>query len=143
MNSFYEFCNTKPILIKVFSFFLLSLNTPLDFIPCIYFQEWNDIPLIVFLWFWYCATAAKSLQSCLILWGDSKLSKMAWSGSLTARFVNNYVTAEITYSTAHAHHEILPWSQAALCHKPVSFTTKAVAAMALGLHWSGIMVIWG
>ena len=40
---------------------------------------------------------------------------MGWSGSLapqplalTPRFVNNeYVTAEITYSTAHVHHEVL------------------------------------
>ena len=38
---------------------------------------------------------------------------MAYPGSLASRFVNNdYVTAEIIYSTAHAHHEVLDWSQA-------------------------------
>ena len=37
---------------------------------------------------------------------------MAYSGSLTPSFVNNdCVTAEITYSTAHALHEVLTWSQ--------------------------------
>ena len=37
---------------------------------------------------------------------------MAYSGSLTPSFVNNdHVTAEITYSTAHALHEVLTWSQ--------------------------------
>ena len=39
--------------------------------------------------------------------GNSKLAKMAWSGSLTLTFVprfinNDYVTAEITYSL-HMH----------------------------------------
>ena len=48
---------------------------------------------------------------------------MALSGSLTLRplilaprFVNNvYVTAEITYNTAHARPEVLAWSRATLC----------------------------
>ena len=36
------------------------------------------------------------------LWCESKLVKMVCSGPLTPRFANNdYVTAEITYSTAH------------------------------------------
>ena len=43
-----------------------------------------------------------------------------WSGSLAPcplalapHFVNNdYITAEITYSTAHAHREVLAWPQA-------------------------------
>lgn len=40
--------------------------------------------------------------------GDSKLAKMACSGSLVPCFVNNdRVTAEITYCTAHAPHEVL------------------------------------
>ena len=47
-----------------------------------------------------------------------KLAKMVWSGSLDPQplalapcFVDNdYVTAEITYSTAQAHHEVLAWS---------------------------------
>ena len=44
--------------------------------------------------------------------GESKLAKMECSGSLTPRFVNkDYVTAEITYSTAQAHHEVLAWLQ--------------------------------
>ena len=50
------------------------------------------------------------------LWGDSKLAKMAYPGSLASRFVNNdYVTAEIIYSTAPMHHEVLTWSRATLC----------------------------
>ena len=51
--------------------------------------------------------------------GKSKLAKMAWSGSFAplpltfaARFVNNdYVTAETTYSPAHARHEVLAGSR--------------------------------
>ena len=43
---------------------------------------------------------------------------MAWSGSLAPWpltlapcFVNNdYVTAEVTYSTAYARHEVLAWT---------------------------------
>ena len=34
---------------------------------------------------------------------------MALSGSLAPLFVNDCVTAEITYSTAHACHEVLAW----------------------------------
>ena len=45
---------------------------------------------------------------------------MAWSGSLNPYslalafcFINNdHVTAEITYSTAHARHEVLTWPRA-------------------------------
>ena len=50
------------------------------------------------------------------LWGESRLAKMAYSGSLASRFVNNdYVTAEIIYSTAHMRHKVLAWSRATLC----------------------------
>lgn len=43
---------------------------------------------------------------------ESKLAKMVCSGSLSPCFVNNeYVTAEIIYSIAHACHEVLTWSQ--------------------------------
>ena len=57
---------------------------------------------------------------------------------LAPRFVNNvYVTAEISCSTVHARHEVLAWSQGVLC----LFARKAVAAPALGLPWSGIMVM--
>ena len=49
--------------------------------------------------------------------GKCKLAKMAWSGSLAPcplalapHFVNNdYVTAEIAYSTEHVHHEVFTW----------------------------------
>lgn len=59
---------------------------------------------------------------------------------LAPRFVNNvYVTAEISCSTVHARHEVLAWSQGVLC----LFARKAVAAPALGLPWSGIMVMRG
>ena len=41
------------------------------------------------------------------LWGENKLAKMAWSGSLPPRSINNdYVTTEIIYSTTHACHEV-------------------------------------
>ena len=41
------------------------------------------------------------------LWGENKLAKMAWSGSLPPCSINNdYVTTEIIYSTAHACHEV-------------------------------------
>ena len=47
--------------------------------------------------------------------GESKLAKMACSGSLTPRFVNdNHVTVEIIYNTAHARHKVLTRSQANL-----------------------------
>ena len=40
--------------------------------------------------------------------GESKLAKMACSGSLAPHCVNNdYVTAAMIYSTAHARHELL------------------------------------
>ena len=49
-----------------------------------------------------------------LLWGDSKLAKMACSGSLAPHFVNNdYVTAEIPYSTLH--HELFVCSHATWC----------------------------
>ena len=54
------------------------------------------------------------------LWGDSKLAKMAYPGSLASRFVNNdYVTAEIICSTAYVCHEVLTWLWATLCGTPV------------------------
>ena len=50
------------------------------------------------------------------LCGESKLAKMACSGSLAPHFVNNdYVAGEIIYSTVHACHEVLAWSQVTLC----------------------------
>lgn len=58
---------------------------------------------------------------------ESKLAKMAQSGSLTplplARascFVNNdCITAEMTYSITHVHHKALAWSQATVYGMPV------------------------
>ena len=58
--------------------------------------------------------------SHLVLLGKSKLANMTWSVSLTPwpltlapHFVNNdYVTAEITYSTVHVHHNVLIRPQA-------------------------------
>ena len=44
---------------------------------------------------------------------------MACSGSLTPCFVNNYITAEIIYSTVHVHHEVLAWSWVTLCGRDV------------------------
>ena len=45
---------------------------------------------------------------------------MGCSGSLAPHFINNdYLTAEIIYSTAQAHHEVLAWLWATLCGTPV------------------------
>ena len=50
------------------------------------------------------------------LWGESKLAKMACSGSVATCFINNdHVRAEIIYSTAHVCQELLAWSRATLC----------------------------
>ena len=47
-----------------------------------------------------------------LLWGESKLAKMACLGSLTPCFLNiDCVTVEIIYSTEHACHKVLTWSQ--------------------------------
>ena len=44
------------------------------------------------------------------MWEESKLTKMVCSGSLTPPSVNNdFVRAEIVYSTAHAHHISCPY----------------------------------
>ena len=58
-------------------------------------------------------------------------------------FVNNdYVTAEIIYSTACASHEVPAWSQVTgrgcSC---VSFTVRVLAAAEPGLRWSGTVVL--
>ena len=43
--------------------------------------------------------------------GRDQISQMARSGSLAPRFVDNeYLTAEIIYSTVHVYHEVLTWS---------------------------------
>ena len=80
------------------------------------------------------------------LWGQSKWAKVACSGSLAACFVNNdYVTAEIIYSTAHvchefcltaeitystayAHHKVLTWSWVTLSYRHIwALPKKAMA----------------
>ena len=62
------------------------------------------------------------------LWGERKLAKIACSGSLAPPFVDNdYVTAEITYSTVHPHQEVLAWSRATLCYAHVSVQFSSVA----------------
>ena len=78
---------------------------------------------------------------CMNLQGERILAKMAHSGALTPCFVNNdYVTVEINHSTAHARPEVLSWSWAGQ-HAPVSFTAKALAAAALGRHWSDTIIM--
>ena len=50
------------------------------------------------------------------MWGESKLAKMALSGSLIPCFVkNDYERAEIIYRTMHAHHELLACSWVTVC----------------------------
>ena len=58
------------------------------------------------------------------MWGKSILAKMALSGSLAPLFVNDCVTAEITYSTVHAHQAVLAWSQATLCYREIKAPPK-------------------
>ena len=82
-------------------------------------------------------------QAIMEVWGESKLAKKVCSGSLTPCFVNNdYVTAEISYTTERASHEVPAWSQVTVRgYTCVSFTMKVLAAAVLGLHWSDIMVM--
>ena len=50
-----------------------------------------------------------------VVWGESRLVKMARSGFLIPPFINNdCVTTEIVYSTVHTRYEVLTWSQATL-----------------------------
>ena len=81
-------------------------------------------------------------QAIVEVWRESKLAKVC-SGSLTPRFVNNdYVTAEIIYTTAHARHEVPAWSQVTVSgYTCMSFTMKVLAAAVLGLHWSDTMAM--
>ena len=54
------------------------------------------------------------------MWGESKLAKMDCSDFITPRFINNdYVRAEIIYSTVHAPHKVLAWSRATLCCRDI------------------------
>ena len=69
------------------------------------------------------------------MWGESKLAKMDYPGSLVPRFVNNdYVTAKI-YSTAHARHEVLARSPVVCCRDtqaPLSCATAVSIGSAKG-----------
>ena len=50
------------------------------------------------------------------LWKETKTAKMACSGSLAPRLIDNEcVTAKITCNTVHARHEVPAWSQDILC----------------------------
>ena len=54
---------------------------------------------------------------------------MGCSGSLAPHLINNdYLTAEIIYSTAQAHHEVLVWLQATLFGTPVWAPPKKSAS---------------
>ena len=59
----------------------------------------------------------ESLPLGTTVWEESKLAKMACSGFFAPCFINNdYVTAEIICSTAHARHEVFAWSWTTLCY---------------------------
>ena len=59
-----------------------------------------------------------TLENGFCLWGDSKLAKMACSGSLSPHFVNSdSVVAETICSVVHVAHEVLAWSGATLSFK--------------------------
>ena len=69
-----------------------------------------------------------------MVWGESKLVKMAWSGSLAPHFLSHvYVTTEIIYSTVHVPHEVLAWSQTTLCCRHIWDPPKNPAAF-YGCH---------
>ena len=75
--------------------------------------------------------------------GESKLAKMACSGSLAPCFVNNDYgtgTAEIAYSTAPTPQEVLTWSRATVCSL-YELHHENPGSCCTGLHWSGIMIV--
>ena len=83
--------------------------------------------------------------------GQEQLAKMVWSGSLAPQplahlmFGNN---DSVTCSTVHVCYELLALSRGTLLvagccvqYAGMSFTMKALAAAALGLPWSGIIIM--
>ena len=64
---------------------------------------------------------------------------MAWPSSLAPRFVNDYVIAEITYSTVHARHEVLAWPRAAFCSVSIC---KIHLKKPFWLHYGGEDALW-
>ena len=80
------------------------------------------------------------------VWGESKLAMIMLSGSLAPSFVNNdyvtaeimystahvchefFLTAEITYSTAYAHHKVLTWSWVTLSYRHIWAPSKKALA---------------
>ena len=78
----------------------------------------------------------------ITLWGDSKLAKTEWSGSLTSRVVSNAcVTAELAYSAAHVHHEVLAWRWAPASGPPVRASRCKPGCCCPGAALSGIMAV--
>ena len=67
--------------------------------------------------------------------------------------LQGYITAEVTYSTVHAHHKVFAWSCATLvmhslghAHIHVQYackssTVKALATATSCLHWGSIMIM--
>ena len=68
--------------------------------------------------------------------GREKISQDGCSGSLAPRFVNNdYLTAEIIYSTAQAHHEVLAWLWVTSCGTSVWAPPKKSTSQVRILWW--------
>ena len=73
---------------------------------------------------------------------------MACSGSLTPCFVyNDYVTAQIAYSTAHACHKVLTWSWVVCSNAYVSSTRSGrnyccIMGVSLGSAIRGETIAW-
>ena len=66
-----------------------------------------------------------------------------WSLALAPHFVNNdYATVELIYGTAHVRHEVLAWLWATVSVHLYELRHKALAAAALGLHWSNTMIMF-
>lgn len=71
----------------------------------------------------------------------SKLAKQRGQ-ALTPRFVNNgHGTAEITYSTARACHEVPACSRDAVCSSRCGLHRESPGCSARGLHWGDIAIL--
>ena len=78
-----------------------------------------------------------------VVWGESRLAKMAHSGFLIPPFINNdCVTTEIVYSTVHTHYEVLTWSRATLYTGLVLCVHVYDLHLKKGRHYCCIMTVF-
>ena len=99
----YFFCIFLPPFLNLFFCYVLAI----PFIYCAYLCMQCSLGISNFL---------EYISYLSYSWGESKLAKMACSGSVATCFINkDHVTAEIIYSTAHVCLEALTWSRVTLC----------------------------